>query len=950
MISDAAGNSYVAVNQPEPGSIVILDLDGTLQKSLTPAAGASTIVDIEPASPSGFLLAQTNVDQVTKYDALAQAVFTARIPAGLASVAADSAGNTYAAGANASGIAVYKLDGAGHRIAAFQSTASGTPTRMAVDSTGAVYLVGHFRVASNNFPTTPGAFMEADSNSDPSAEHGFAMKISAGLDSVVYATLLAGWQTDGATSLAVDNSGAAYIGGAVSTGSGTPSPLATALTWIGSPLTAIPSVGNVNPDTSNLIGYVIKLNSSGSNLIYGAALCAPCAVDGIILAPDGRVHAVAENTGIRNAATLFTLSAAGDHVERCQTLNGVIPPFAPTEQPGTDLAMGANGSIRVLGHLGSSDFPVTYTEGLAPYPAVFELPAQAPTSDIQVGGSFPYGTTYGPRGPFRVTVTNLGPADAESVEVHFPVSRIPDDGVQCTPNISAAVYGFPSPMWAVIPKIAPGAQVSIDCGYGSLDPFQPNPQQFDIPIEVSSLSSDTSLTDNYTRATGAVGSGQNGPALAVFVQAPSPNNIPLVAYSSVGGFCTGLICSHDQLDSTQFTSLFPEPQRWRGNLWYFDSWGDGVNVNPRTFTEADNEQVKVLSLRTAQAFGVDPPSLDFVAGLGLTPKARSVTLYPSFQAVPSWSVADPGVSWLKIDPLQTGHDDVKRIDYAILTAEADSTGLAPGAYTATIPVTLTAADQTTSIVNVPVSLRVTDQAPAISAVEDSASHRAIVSPGQVVTILGSGLAPNLGPYAPIPAAGEPLYTIGGTSVVIGGERAQLLYVGEDEVVAIVPELSVFATTTDVTVDRAGVLSASMSIGLANFAPSLFTLNEAGSGPAIAINTDGSVNSPLMPAARGSVLSFYGTGFFGQSSSVCAYNFVNPLILEGIDAATEVTVGGKQAFVLYAGIAPGLVCGMQEMYIIIPDDAPAGNAIPLKLRTGEGSQWYETQDNVTIAVR
>lgn len=960
MISDGAGNSYIAVNQP--ASIVSLRPDGSIRFQQAVSQDGGLILAMEPAGPSAFVVAQEH--QITKYDLAAKIIFQVALTAspfgGTAAIAADAAGNTYVAGnyyptdgVHGFGIVVYKLDATGRRIATYQNTTPGEPSRIAVDSGGAVYVVGHtISVANYPFPATSGALMEADPGSQANLEHGFAMRISPALDRLVYATLLAGWQADRATSLAVDGSGAVYIAGSVSTGGGNSSPLAAGLKAIGFAQRRVPVVGNVFADNGSLLGYVIKLNSSGSNLMFGAALCSPCTVQSILLAPDGRVHAVAAVAlGAQSSAMLFTLSAAGDHVERSQTFNGTVPTNAPTTIPWPlDVATGTDSSIRVLGHLTSASFPVTYHEDLPPYPAVFEVPTQAPMSDIQVSGSFPYQTYIGPRGRFRVTVTNNGPGDAEWVRVDLPTERYFDQ-TSCTPSPAAAASQY-SPGWALIPKIAAGSQVSIDCGYGPLGSGNDTSAQFSVPIVVSSLSSDMNLGNNFTIAAGPVGSGFGIAAIV-----PSPNNIPLVTYRSDLGFCASLVCSRSEIDSIYDTILFPEPQRWRGNLWYLDSWGDGVTDNPRTFTAGSfSPQSQLVNLRTAQAFGVDPPSLDVVAAAGQPPKARSVTLYPSLQKVQSWSVTNPGVSWLTIDPLQTGYDSFRQIDYAVLTAEASSAGLAPGTYTAAIPVTLTNAnDQTTSTVNIPVSLRVMDQAPTISAVEDSASHRQTLSPGQVVTIKGSGFAPKQNPYAPLPAVGEPIYTLGGTTVVINDARAQLLDVREEQITAIVPELSPFGPF-NVTVDLGGTLSVSktLGLGLAELSPSLFTLDATGAGPVVAINADGSVNSVEQRAVRGSIVSLYGSGFFGQSSSVCSFNFVNPLILEDIDFPTDAYVGGRPAFVLYSGIAPGLVCGLQQIYIVIPDDTAPGSSVPVKLRlekSGGGvDTWYETQDGATIAIR
>ena len=80
-------------------------------------------------------------------------------------------------------------------------------TGIAVDSAGNAYITGH--TYSTDFPTTPGA-----SDTGLSGQRdGFVAKLNAAGDGLVYSTYLGGSNWDYGQSIAIDDSGSAYVGG-----------------------------------------------------------------------------------------------------------------------------------------------------------------------------------------------------------------------------------------------------------------------------------------------------------------------------------------------------------------------------------------------------------------------------------------------------------------------------------------------------------------------------------------------------------------------------------------------------------------------------------------------------------------------------------------------------------------------------------------------------------------
>lgn len=948
IVSDAAGNSYVGLNNVNPApSLVALAPDGSIRfrKDMTGLVD-HTITDMA-AFPGGGAVVTTNLE-VARFDSNGNLVFSAPLLAQHGAVACDAAGDIFTAaetiGSSSSGAAVFgivisRLDSTGKALGSFRVTAPGTPGRMTVDSAGAVYLAGQIvTVANTPFPTTPGAFMETNPKGSGS-DHGFVMKIAPALDRVVYSTLLGG-QSDYATAIAVDNTGAAYVGGMVVTGPGYSSSLTTVLNPIGFPIIRIPG----SKDVGTQIGYVVKLSPSGSSLLYAAAPCSNCHVESLTPAPDGRVQAIADTSTYFSAGELFTINTAGTAVDSVQTFGGLTG--------AVDLAAGPAGSIRVLGQVPSPEFPVVYNEGGTPWPAVFEIPPAAKTSDITVSAKF-LAPSNSPGGKFQLTVSNNGAADAEYIEVHFPFPVVLGE-TNCTPTAEAVAWvtpGYDLPGWTVIPRLAAGAQLDLICTGGVLaNSVQPYTQ----PVQVFSLSPDSNATNNYIEVTDSVG---YAPGFSII--APSINNIDFTLYrSDIGGTCGIQVCSFTAVTGSQITVGFPEPQRWNGNFWYFDSWSDGDVTNPRTFDiSSDGSSSGKFTVRAAQPIGADPSSIDFVAVSGLPPAQVTISLYPSTQTPNTWSAGPPSASWIKATSITPGVDSFRKTPYASLTAQADISGLAPGQYTASIPVSMRDVTGATSTTDVPVSLRILDKTPVISGAVDAASYRQSISTGQITTVFGSGFGPLITNL--IPAAGEGVYTAGGVSVQVGGSRAALIAVSDTQVSAIVTDVVPLQQDAnphpvDVTVNLGGSLVLRTQTNSAILAPGLFTLDSSGRGNVAAINQDGSVNSTQQPAHPGSIVAFYGTGFTGNitdgSFGGCTSGLFTAGSLGGMPLGYDATIGGKAAEVLYSGNVPGLVCGLQQVNVRIPLDSPVGDAVPLLLRTSTLTGSYTTQDGLTISVQ
>ena len=211
-----------------------------------------------------------------------------------------------------------------------------------------------------------------------------------------------------------------------------------------------------------------------------------------------------------------------------------------------------------------------------------------------------------------------------------------------------------------------------------------------------------------------------------------------------------------------------------------------------------------------------------------------------------------------------------------------------------------------------------------------------VAPGEFVSLTGYGIGPANGvSYQPGPQGQVPL-TLGGVTVSFNGIPAPLLYVQSRQVNAQIP-FEVSGPTASVTLTYNGAtfgpVSTQTSIGM----PGIFRLRPGFSTQAAAFNQDGSLNGPSNPAAPGSVVSFYGTGF-GPLSPPCAtgaFESARPNA-PSVQQRGGINPGGPGGPAIeYAGGAPALLCGIVQLNLQVPANAAASTPYSYTIVPGIG---------------
>jgi uncharacterized protein (TIGR03437 family) len=210
----------------------------------------------------------------------------------------------------------------------------------------------------------------------------------------------------------------------------------------------------------------------------------------------------------------------------------------------------------------------------------------------------------------------------------------------------------------------------------------------------------------------------------------------------------------------------------------------------------------------------------------------------------------------------------------------------------------------------------------------TASSLAAIAPGSLISIYGTNLAAGdaAAPSLPLPMA------LNGTAVTINGIAAPVVYVSAGQINAQVP----FEVTP-------GDATLAIQAGARQSAPVNFTVRAIAPGilPVIENAADGSVNSAQAPAHPGDYLTLWVTGQGALATPIAtgAAAPSDPIVLPL--AAVTAQLGGQDASVSFAGMAPGMA-GLLQVNLRVPG-VPAGGQ-PLVLTVGGVAS-----NQVTVAV-
>jgi len=281
----------------------------------------------------------------------------------------------------------------------------------------------------------------------------------------------------------------------------------------------------------------------------------------------------------------------------------------------------------------------------------------------------------------------------------------------------------------------------------------------------------------------------------------------------------------------------------------------------------------------------------------------------------------------------------------VLTGLLSGVPTAPGVYAFAIQITDNANATATKQFSVTINPGPVSIAP--NGIVNAASFNASgVAPGEIVTIFGANLGPASIATLQLDGRGYVTTALAGTQVMFDGVPAPMIYTWVGQVSAVVPYAVAGKTSTQVQVAYQGQSSNPVTIPVAATQPGIFTSDASGYGQGAIVNQDGTLNSPSNPASVGSFVFVYATGE-GQT---------NPPGIDGkpgdspapqpVAQPVSATVGGVSTPVQYAGGVPGLVAGVLQVNIKIPQGVAPGSAVPITIQVG----GQNSQTGVTLAIK
>jgi uncharacterized protein (TIGR03437 family) len=216
-------------------------------------------------------------------------------------------------------------------------------------------------------------------------------------------------------------------------------------------------------------------------------------------------------------------------------------------------------------------------------------------------------------------------------------------------------------------------------------------------------------------------------------------------------------------------------------------------------------------------------------------------------------------------------------------------------------------------------------APVLSTagVTNGASFRTGLVPGAIVTIFGRNFAPA---DVVATASGAPWPTsLQGVTVDMGGVAAPVYAVvkaGATEQVSVqVPFELAGRNSALVTLRAPGGASNSVDVPVLGAQPGLFLID--GSNGAFLHGATNAVITPSSPASKGEVIVLYCTGLGPVSNQPPTGALSSLAVLSEALVRPRVTIGGFNADVAFAGLAPGFI-GLYQINVTIPAAVASGS--------------------------
>jgi len=366
----------------------------------------------------------------------------------------------------------------------------------------------------------------------------------------------------------------------------------------------------------------------------------------------------------------------------------------------------------------------------------------------------------------------------------------------------------------------------------------------------------------------------------------------------------------------------------------FQGLANGAFIDFLTKISADGSGLVYSAIFDGSSFGVGSIAVDQSGDAFLTGDAGSSTALVTGPAMQPC----PGPAFLlEMNPQGSG------LNYFSFETASDSVALAAGSLFEAYGSLRRMADLDTPGTSYLASSCVLNGA-------SFASHLAYgqpgISPGEIVTLKGTGLGPATAPSEPAIKNGTIQSSLDGVQVLFDGVAAPLLYAQNQQINVVAPYALAGKTQTSIQIQYAGQTTSPVTIPVSAISAAAF--EDFTTGVPLVFNQDFSRNTPGNPASPGSSIVLYITGG-GQTSPASAdgqiWETQGELQAE-VSAQLQspppnlVTI---PAVVSYAGPVGGETSGLQQLNIQIPALPPGfASAGEDFLTVTVGSQLVQAQ--------
>ncbi len=325
-----------------------------------------------------------------------------------------------------------------------------------------------------------------------------------------------------------------------------------------------------------------------------------------------------------------------------------------------------------------------------------------------------------------------------------------------------------------------------------------------------------------------------------------------------------------------------------------------------------------LTVAARPVIALGASSLSFSALPGRDPAAQSLTISNAGGSTLEWSAAvssSSGGSWLSVSPASGSGN-------ATLQVSVRSANLAPAVYTGTIAFGAPGAGNSPAsvIVQLTIALPVLLTSEGIVNAGSFARNRPLAV-NEIVSLFGGNFTDPCslaaGDPRPCPsAAGFPLPTqLGSTRVTINGISAPLLLVTPSQINFVTP-FGLTGPTATIVVTRGPVVSAPVTLPLADQSLGVFTVLSNGAGAGIVLHADGRLVTRNAPIEPDEVVIIYGTGFGAVDPVISSGQPAPSSPLSETRTPVRVIFDGGEGRVLFSGPAPGFA-GLYQMNVQAP---------------------------------